>query len=191
MTRYQHAYVLNVMADDHPGIVAAVSNAIDRLGGNIDECSQTVLHGYFTLIMIVSMPERLDPEKLAQQVRSSGGDGYQVMCRPFVQLPENPGGPVEKFVVTAFGKDQPGLVLKFSQYLSGKDINIVDLYGQRTADEFVLISQVEVPTRWDINLLQTDLEEMGKEFGFTVRLQHENVFVATNQLRLTIGHRTE
>jgi hypothetical protein len=25
---------------------------------------------------------------------------------------------------------------------------------------------------------------MGKELGFTVKLQHENVFVATNQLRL-------
>lgn len=191
MTQYQHAYVLNVMADDHPGIVAAVSNAIDRLGGNIDECSQTVLHGYFTLIMIVSLPEKIDPDKLSQQVRASGSDGYQVMCRPFLQLPASSVGPAEKFVVTAFGKDQPGLVLKFSQYLSSKDINIVDLYGQRNAEEFVLISQVEVPTRWDIGLLQADLEELGKELGFTVRLQHENVFVATNQLRLTIGHRTE
>jgi len=48
-----------------------------------------------------------------------------------------------------------------------------------------LIGQVEVPTRWDIRMLQADLEQMGQDLGFTVKLQHENIFVATNQLRLT------
>jgi predicted amino acid-binding ACT domain protein len=33
--------------------------------------------------------------------------------------------------------------------------------------------------------MQTDLEQMGRELGFTVKLQHENIFVATNQLRLS------
>lgn len=192
MTRYQYAYVLNVMADDHPGIIAAVSTAVDRLGGNIDECSQTVLSGYFTLIMIVSVPEPVDPDMLAEEVRgSNGGNGYQVMARRFEVLQSERPSSAEKFVITAFGGDRPGVVLKFSQYLSGKDINIVDLYGDRNGDNFVLISQVEIPTRWDIGMLQADLEEMGREMGFTVRLQHENVFVATNQLRLTTGLRTE
>ena len=31
----------------------------------------------------------------------------------------------------------------FSQYLAGKDINIVDLYGDTRGDDFVLIGQVE------------------------------------------------
>lgn len=192
MTRYEHAYVLNVMSDDHPGIIAAVSTAIDRLGGNIDECSQTVLSGFFTLIMIVSVPEPMDAEALAEEVRcSEGGNGYQVMAREFHDLTATQRTNVEKFVITAFGQDRPGVVLKFSQYLSGRDINIVDLYGDRSDDGFVLISQVEIPVRWDIGMLQMDLEELGREMGFTVRLQHENVFVATNQLRLTLGHRTE
>ena len=33
--------------------------------------------------------------------------------------------------------------------------------------------------------MYADLEQMGEELGFTVKLQHENIFVATNQLRLT------
>ena len=48
-------------------------------------------------------------------------------------------------MITAFGKDQPGIVRRFSQYLAGKDINITDLYGDRRGEEFVLIGQVEVP----------------------------------------------
>jgi hypothetical protein len=33
-------------------------------------------------------------------------------------------------------------------------------------------------------MLQADLEQLAGEIGHTVRLQHENVFFATNQLRL-------
>jgi glycine cleavage system transcriptional repressor len=188
MARFEHVYVLNVMSDDHPGIVAAVSRAVEGLGGNIDSCSQTVLGGHFTLIMIVSVPEAVGADELASRVRGdeSMGSGYQVTARP--ALPPETLKSTEKcdrFVITAFGADQPGIVRRFSQYLAGKDINIVDLYGDRSGDEFVLIGQLEVPARWDIRMLQADLEQMGHDLGFTVKLQHENIFVATNQLRLT------
>ena len=188
MTRFEHVYVLNVMSDDHPGIVAAVTDAVEGAGGNIDSCSQTVLGGHFTLIMIVSLPEAVGADELASRVRGAETmqGGYQVTARP--ALPPETLKPTEKcdrFVITAFGTDQPGIVRRFSQYLAGKDINIVDLYGDRSGDEFVLIGQLEVPTRWDIRMLQADLEQMGDDLGFTVKLQHENVFVATNQLRLT------
>lgn len=185
--RFPHSFVINVVADDRPGIVAAVSNAIEQLGGNIDACSQTVLAGYFTLIMIASFPEPLAPAVIAERIREAdtSGRGYDVVVRPtlapeqFVPRPE-----CDRFVITAFGKDQPGIVRRFSQYLAGKDINIVDLYGDHSGDEFVLIGQLEIPKFWDIRMLQADLEQMGQELGFTVKLQHENIFVATNQLRL-------
>ena len=188
MARFENAYVLNVMSDDHPGIVAAVTGAVEELGGNIDSCSQTVLGGYFTLIMIVSLPEPIDADELASRVRGceSLGSNYQVMARPALIHEEN-GGPKpgwDEFVITAFGKDQPGIVRKFSQYLAGRDINIVDLYGCLKDDEFVLIGQLEVPDNWDIGMLQEDLEQMGSDLGFTVKLQHRNIFVATNELRL-------
>ncbi len=186
MMRFPHGFVLTVMSDDHPGIVAAVSNAVESLGGNIDSCSQTVLGGYFTLIMIVSVPDPIDPERLAQQVRGaeSRGEAYQVLVRPARATENSTTDSAERFVISAFGEDQPGIVRRFSQYLAGKDINIVDLYGDRNGTQFVLIGQVEVPVRWDVRMMQADLEQMGQELGFTVKLQHENVFVATNQMRL-------
>ena len=175
MTRFPHVFVLNVMSDDHPGIVAAVTGAVESLGGNIDACSQTVLGGYFTLIMIVSVPEAIAPEQLAERVRGSesADSPYQVLVRPALG-PATPQAkePSGRFVISAFGADQPGIVRRFSQYLAGKDINIVDLYGDRSGDEFVLIGQVEVPPRWDVRLMQADLEQMGQELGFTVKLQH-------------------
>ncbi|MCX7887285.1 MAG: ACT domain-containing protein [Verrucomicrobiae bacterium] len=190
-TRFPHAYVLNVMADDRPGIIAAVSGVIVAFGGNIDACSQTVLGGYFTQILVVSFPEAVDTGALMEQIQRAAppGGALQVVARPYVP-PSAPAvrGPSERFVITALGKDKPGVIHRFSQYLAGKDINVVDLYWDCAGEDFVLIAQAEIPKRWELAMLQADLEEIGREEGFNVRIQHENIFVATNQLRLYGGH---
>jgi len=184
-------YVLSVMSSDHPGIVAGVSSAVESLDGNIDSCSQTVLGGYFTFIVIVALPVEYPSQELADRICSYEGLGedYQIMARridaeskkhPNPQTPTN--GDV--FVITAFGKDRPGVVREFSRYLAGHDININDLYGDKTGDDFVLIGQLWIPSGVNIGNLQDDLEEMGRELGFTVKLQHNNIFVATNRIRL-------
>ncbi len=186
--RHENAYVLNVMADDRPGIVAAVSRAVVEAGGNIDAASQTVLSGYFTLIMIVSFPAPLAEQAfLATLTRPSGrGSGLQVQLRPYRVEAERPAvADADNFVVTCFGPDVPGVIYRFSSLLAEKGINIVDLYGQLDGGQFVLISQVQIPRRWDLAMLQADLEALGREQGYTVRLQHENIFIATNQLRLS------
>jgi glycine cleavage system transcriptional repressor len=185
-TLFPHAYVLNVMADDRPGIVAAVSGVIFRAGGNIDACSQTVMGGYFTQILVVSFPQAASLDELTANLHGSpqsGGPLYVVVC-PYSAPVMASKEPHERFVVTASGQDRPGIIHRFSQYLAGKDINIVDLYWDNAGDRFVLITQVELPVRLDLALLQADLEEMAASEGYNVRLQHENIFIATNQLRL-------
>ena len=180
-------YVFNVMSDDHPGIVAGVSSAVNRLGGNIDACSQTVLDGYFTLIMTVTLADDWETDKLGGAILAEEGlDECQIMVRKMAPLPaQNSAEKPETFVITAFGRDRTGIVSEFSRYLADKEVNIIDLFGDRTEnDEFLLISQVEVDDRHDIRNLQLDLEAIGTELGFTVKLQHNNIFVATNHLRL-------
>ena len=182
---FPYAYVINVMAEDHPGIVSSVSSVIESLSGNIDGCSQTVLGGYFTLIMLVSLPEAVESNVLSDKICLVNPD-FQVSVRQmkrqdsFEAIQDS-----DNFVITVFGKDKPGIVQNFSAYLADREINIVDLYGAlRGEDEFVLIGQVEVPTHWKLDMLQSELAYMGKELGFTVKLQQQNIFLATNQLRL-------
>lgn len=186
-TRFKNAYVLNVMSHDRPGIVASVGEAIQAIGGNIDACSQTVLSDYFTLIMIVSFQESIEPEALATHVRGPNCDefSFQVVARPFHPEAGRRRESAERFVVTAFGEDKPGILLRFTHYLADKDINVIDMYGDLKGDEFVLIAQVEVPRRWPIGVIRSDLQEIGRQQGYTVHFQHENIFVATNQLRFT------
>ena len=184
-TKHKFVYVLDVMSCDHPGIVASVGRAVCGHEGNIDAISQTVLEGYFSLIMIVSFSKEISPDDFCAKITDVNKD-LQVMMRCYEPAKVSAAGErTERFVITAFGKDRPGVVLHFSQYLAGKDINIIDLYGDRKGnDEFTLIGQVEIPQGMDIGHLQAELKEMGQQAEYTVRLQHENIFVATNQLRL-------
>ncbi|MGL6193431.1 MAG: glycine cleavage system protein R [Thermoguttaceae bacterium] len=185
----KHLYVLNVLTKDHPGIVAGVSSAVGELNGTIISCSQTVLHGYFTLISIVSIPEDYEPEKLAEKIAShdSLGKGYLISAAKMddqTSSLKKPEATNDGFVITAFGEGEGSVIERFSRYLADHDVNIVDLFGDQTGDEFVLIGQLAVPQHYDPRVLQDDLEEIGREINFTVKMQHRNIFVATNQIRL-------
>ena len=111
MTRYPNVYVLDVMSDDHPGIVAAVSDAVESLGGNIDSCSQTVLGGYFTLIMIVSLPDPIETDRLASRVRLAGAASseFQVMVRSVLPAKRlSPDGQFDRFVISSLRQGSAG-----------------------------------------------------------------------------------
>ena len=54
-------------------------------------------------------------------------------------------------------------------------------------EQFVLISPVEVPRHYDIAMLQAELDAVAAESGaVSVRLMHENIVVATTQLRMRV-----
>ena len=183
----KNGYVINVTAIDRPGIVAGVSTAIEKLHGNIESCSQTVLDGYFTLIMTFSTPEHRDPTDLRKIILTEKGlEGCQAILFEITESDKRAKpSDVNIYVISAFGRDSEGIVAQFTRYLGDKEINIVDLFGNITQDgEFVLIGQVEVDPKLDLRVIQYDLEALGEQVGFTVRIQHNNVFVATNQIRL-------
>ena len=47
--------LVSVTGKDKPGIIAKVSTALFEMNINVLEISQTILDGYFTMIMIVDM----------------------------------------------------------------------------------------------------------------------------------------
>ncbi len=47
--------IITVTGSDHPGIVAAVANLLAHADANIEDLSQTVVSGLFTMIMIVDI----------------------------------------------------------------------------------------------------------------------------------------
>ena len=51
------------------------------------------------------------------------------------------------------------------------------------AGDLVLIFGVRVPASLEITHVQRSIETVGREFGITATLQHENIFRATSEVR--------
>lgn len=184
-------YVLTVMSLDRVGIVAGVTDAILELGGNIDAISQTVLRGYFTIILTVEFDEEVASDDLKKAVRGSGAPGElevsvkeRTVREPQPVVPEG-----DRFVLTIMGPDQKGIVKRITSYLAGRNINIDDLYAYGEGDRFVLIGQLLVPEGDDVENLKMDLESIIGGLDVSINLQHENVFIATNQVDFSQRYR--
>ena len=85
--------VVSVLGKDRSGIVAAVATALAECGANIDDISQTILGGIFSMTMMVTLDaevadfntvqERLDAvaEDLGVQITLQREDVFQYMYK--------------------------------------------------------------------------------------------------------------
>ncbi len=193
MELLRNEFVLTVMAADRVGIVRDVSSALASVGGNITHLSQTVLRGYFTLIICVALPDGVSLEKLKSEIEARGAQGeFGVLVRPFADTSDRARSEIAqcrecRYVLTMRGKDQPGIIARTTAYLAANSINIVDFYSYVHEDILLMLAQVSVPPTVDLGRVQEGLQSVGSDFGLAVHFQHENVFRATSEVRSVQG----
>jgi glycine cleavage system transcriptional repressor len=192
-----HDVVISILTRDRVGIVATVTRTLFELEANVNAISQTVVSGYFTIILTAELPKSVTPEDLRGRLEAADSGGkWSVSVQPFD--PEAATTPVvedgERFILTLTGDDCPGILTSISTYLRSKSINIEDLYayteeqtgeeaGQDAASQrFILISELMVPAEHDIAQIQIDLENLWTESTVTMSLQHAGIFFATNEI---------
>lgn len=85
--------IITTLGTDKPGIVAAVSQVLAENNVNIEDISQTILQGYFVMIMIVDisiskvpfkeLKERLDEkaEEIGMEILAQHEDLFRNMHR--------------------------------------------------------------------------------------------------------------
>jgi glycine cleavage system transcriptional repressor len=181
-------YIITLMAANRVGILAAVTTSLAELGGDIQEVSQTVMQGFFTIIMSSEFPEHRDPSVIIDHIRG--------VCRPFgveVNL-KDPTQEIlqeistegsEKYFLTAEGADKPGMIRQISARLAQEGIDITDVFARRAEDgrKFAMVMELAVPGGVDALALQRELEQLGSAVGLSAALQHEDIFTATNDPR--------
>ena len=155
---------------DQPGIVATVASAFTRLGCNIEEMTQSILHGQFSSIFLVNKPEGLANEALEKEV---GGAlkakrfRLTLVIRDFEALPEELPSS-QPFVVSIWGRDANDIVATFSRIMSEQRVNIRDLRAK------------PLGTR----ALHRVMSERAKSMGLTLTMQHHRIFDAMHSVEL-------
>lgn len=87
-----------------------------------------------------------------------------------------------KAIVTVLGKDKVGIIAKVSGELSKMDVNVEDISQTVMQDYFAMMMMVEVPNGSDVAKITANLDELGKEIGVSIRMQHEDIFNAMHRI---------
>lgn len=174
-------YIITLLSKDRPGIISDVSNAIKNSGGNISHVSQTVLKGYFTIIIFAAFPDRIDKKELADYIASLN-EGYHVNVVPYDSKPSFEQMDNQKYILTIKCTEQEGIISEITSYLYHKNINIEDFYAYIHQGTPLMIAQIAVPTDAIADTIRKDIEELGKKWNLSVNMSHENIYIATNTI---------
>jgi len=178
-------YIVTVTAADRVGIVHCVTGVIRDRGGNIVEVSQTVMRGYFTIILSAEFGEPLDRQSLAKEIASAGRE-FDLT----VAVIEADGGKAEptpsqgdRFILTVLGDDHVGNIHGISGCLEKHGVNILDLHARADGPRFSLVMEAFLPPDLAPSTLRDELERFGRNLGLEAFVQHENIFLATSEPR--------
>jgi len=84
---------------------------------------------------------------------------------------------MKKTIITVIGKDKVGIIAKVCVYLANNKVNVLDI-SQTIVQEYfnmMMIADVNNSPK-DFGILAYELEQIGKEIGVKIKMQHEDIF---------------
>lgn len=88
-----------------------------------------------------------------------------------------------KAIVTVVGKDQVGIIAAVCIKLAEHNVNVLDISQTVMQGYFTMMMAVEVSEcTVPLALLSSEMEEMGKQRGLSIRVQREDIFEAMHRI---------
>ncbi len=165
--------LISFIADDRPGLVEQLSEAIHAHGGNWLESRMSQLAGKFTGIVRLSVPSsRVD--ELEQAL--SGLERVGLTLR--FESPASKGQALSgvRHQLEILGHDRPGILHEFAAALASRRINVADLKSEirRSAMKpdplFHASAAIELPPGLDVDELRRALESIARELDIEYSL---------------------
>ncbi len=181
-------FIISVLGEDSPGIIAAVTRALYEQNFNIEDVSQTILQDQFSCFFIVSGPENVSRGHLIKALQDSTEAfnllfnvrdlGRDVSSHAFSEC--------EPFVVTTRGPDRKGLVSGITAVFAAHKVNVIQLRAVfRGGDEpgnNMMIYEVDIARDTDQKELRGALCAKAQDLGLEISIQHKNIFEAINRI---------
>ncbi len=182
MRKFTFQYVISVLVADRVGILHDITTALADMGSNIVGISQTVVQGYFTVIIIAAFQKAQSKEEIESAIgRQLRDTEPSVLFRKYEASEPKPvaGG---RYILTMSGKDRPGILKAVTGFLSEKGINVEDLFFRIDGEHVTHIGELTIPPQLDIKQCQEELQAILSPLGLKGGLQHENIFRVTNEV---------
>lgn len=158
----KHWYMLSLLGENRPGIVAAVTGRLFEAGCNLGEASMMRLGGNFGVIMLVE--SELKPGALSDLLEPVAGDMGLTIHIDRVKSADH-RNVVPDVCVTVHGADRAGIVAQVTAAAAGAGLDIVDLTsdvaGPPTAPIYIL--HIEGTAAQGVEAIETALQPLRNE----------------------------
>ncbi len=168
---------ISSMGKDRPGIVANFSRVLYELGCNLEESSMLRLRGEFAILLLVSLPEGMQPQVLDRALQVLSKDmqlttSVRVLSAEEIESPKIHGELL--YVLSVYGADKPGIVYHVTQRLADLQINITDL-NTRVLESgetpvYVLMVEIELADESQLEFLPDELEKLKKQLKVEITM---------------------
>jgi len=173
----QKLYMVHGMGNDSIGLVERIAAPIAAVKGNILDLRQDVMHGLFTVYLVVDLAEaeiRI-PEftKLVDKIADETGP--TLFMDKYVPVARQPSKV--NMLMVLLGHDRPGIIAAISEGLKRYTINIE--FSQMVAREGVFLMELQVDiSRCTVPVenLKTALRETMQKLGISTMFQVRDVF---------------
>lgn len=180
--------VVSFLGRDCPGVVHAVSSLLNDLSCNIDEVSQTILHGEFAAIVIASMPEGQNVEALRYKLQA-GLVERNVDLNVATRLYDGTrweGGETVPYVITIDGPDSPGLIAGITGVFTRYNVNIENLKAinpDNDPERALIVYELAMPDDIDRSTFRSELLAEAERLGVRASMQHRDIFEAVHRVQ--------
>ena len=117
-------YIVYGIGTDSVGLVGAITSPIAQVKGNIVDMRQDVLHGLFTIYLVVDLAKATVSVKefrgLVDKIASD--TGLKLSIEKYTPIPR--GLEKKNILVTLVGKDKAGIIAAITEKLGTYNINI-------------------------------------------------------------------
>lgn len=165
----KHWYMLTLVGQDAPGIVAGVTHALAEHACNLGETSMIRLGGNFTIMMLVET--QLNKHQLTELMQPVA---KQLGLRLHIDSVENPDHHrIEPDVlINVHGADRVGIVAQVTERLAQAGLNILDLSSEvgGTSEQPFYIMSITGQANQGIETLEQALAEL-HQTGIETHLQ--------------------
>lgn len=176
-------HVISVLIADRPGILRDVTAAVTALDGNIDGIRQTVVAGYFTVMLTASFDAPCLSDDVRRRMQQAFAPGEaNIAATPYDSEHTKPSASGERYVVTLTGLDHVGILSAVTGFMASRHINSEDWNVSFDGNHVTHVAEVTVPPHLDIKQLQTEFRHLAESLGLHGGIQHENIFRAISEV---------
>ncbi len=170
-------FVIYGAGNDSIGLVGKITTPLAEAGGNIVDLRQDVLHGLFTIYLVVDFKAaQVDLEKCRRLVASiAESASLALSVDRFTPVPRDP--EKKNLLCILVGEDKPGIAAKISATLSRYRINIE--FSKMIAREDVFLMELLVDCRHvsiPLQNLEKEIISVMADMKIKAVIQQEDVF---------------